>query len=159
MVCCSSAGLLQELVSQLEAAAGECSIRLKQLDKKSEKAALVAQKARLLQLLDPEQVPAAALALALPLLALKVSNKLVNVPGRAIGGFLAVLQPSLQEEECTLVQQYHQLVVESLKLQSGAKDAGADGAKEQLGQLQEQLAGLLPKLKALVGIDPPAASS
>lgn len=146
----------QELVSQLEAAATECGIRLRRLDKKAEKALLAAQKARLLQLLEPEQAPAAALALAVPLLAVKVGGRLVNVPGRAIGGLLGVLQPSMAEEEYGLVQQFHQQVVDSLKAQSQRQQEGqAAGA----GQLDEQLAGLLPRIKALVGVTGPAAAA
>lgn len=129
----------------------ECSIRLKRLDKKSEKALLSAQRARLLQLLESEQSPATALALALPLLTIKVSSKLVNIPGRAIAGVLAALQPSMQEDEFAVVQQYHQLVVDSLKQQS-KQQQGADGEQPAV-DVDQQLAGLLPKLKALVGIE------
>uniref|UniRef100_A0A383VLC1 E3 UFM1-protein ligase 1 homolog n=1 Tax=Tetradesmus obliquus TaxID=3088 RepID=A0A383VLC1_TETOB len=143
---------VQELLSQLEAAGAECGMRLRRLDKKSEKALLVQQKARLLGLLTPEQSPAAVLALALPLLAVKAAGKLVNTPGRAIGGVLAALQPHLQEPEVELMQQYHALVVESLRAQS----SGA-GEQQQQQQLEEQLAGLTPRLKALVGIEPVAA--
>jgi hypothetical protein len=134
-------------------------MRLRRLDKKAEKPLLVAQKSRLLGLLGPEQSPAAVLALALPLLAVKAAGKLVNTPGRAIGGVLAALQAHLQEAEVELVQQYHGLVVESLKAQSGAKGAGEGDQQQQQQQLEEQLAGLTPRLKALVGIEPAAASS
>ncbi|WIA28131.1 hypothetical protein OEZ86_010705 [Tetradesmus obliquus] len=136
---------VQELLSQLEAAGAECGMRLRRLDKKSEKALLVQQKARLLGLLTPEQSPAAVLALALPLLAVKAAGKLVNTPGRAIGGVLAALQPHLQEPEVELMQQYHALVVESLRAQS----SGAGEQQQQQQQLEEQLAGLTPRLKAL----------
>ncbi|WIA08065.1 hypothetical protein OEZ85_007531 [Tetradesmus obliquus] len=118
---------VQELLSQLEAAGAECGMRLRRLDKKSEKALLVQQKARLLGLLTPEQSPAAVLALALPLLAVKAAGKLVNTPGRAIGGVLAALQPHLQEPEVELMQQYHALVVESLRAQSSGAALGSSG--------------------------------
>jgi hypothetical protein len=44
--------------SALEAAASECGLRLRRLDKKSEKAAAAAAKARLLALLSDEEDPA-----------------------------------------------------------------------------------------------------
>jgi hypothetical protein len=151
---------LQELLSQLEAAGSECSMRLRRLDKKAEKPLLVSQKSRLLGLLGPEESPAAVLALALPLLVVKAAGKLVNTPGRAISGVLAALQPHLQEQEVELVQQYHALVVDSLKAQSaGSKGAGEEEQQQQQQQVEEQLAGLTPRLKALVGIEPAAASS
>ena len=67
------------------------------------------------------------------------------------------LQPHLQEQDVEMVQQYHALVVESLKAQSaGAKGTREDGQQQQLN---EQLVGLTPRLKALVGIESAAAGS
>jgi hypothetical protein len=148
---------LQELLSQLEAAGAECGMRLKRLDKKAEKALLVSQKSRLSGLIGPEQSPAAVLALALPLLAVKAAGKLVNTPGRAIGGVLTALQSHLQEQEVDLVQQYHALVVESLKAQSAGSKAAGEGEQQQQQQVEEQLVGLTLRLKALVGIEAAAA--
>jgi hypothetical protein len=148
---------LQELMSQLEAAGTECGMRLKRLDKKAEKALLVSQKSRLMGLLGPGQCPAAVLALALPLLAVKAAGKLVNTPGRAIGGVLTALQSHLQEQEVDLVQQYHALVVESLKAQSAGTKGAGEGEQQQQQQVEEQLVGLTPRLKALVGIEAAAA--
>lgn len=143
---------MQEFIAQLESAAIECSIRLRRLDKKSEKALLTAQKSRLMQLLQAEQLPATTLAVALPLLTLKVSSKLLNVPGRAISGVLAALQPSMQEEDYAVVQQFHQLVVESLKMQSKQQQDADE--KQHTSDIDERLRLLLPGLKALVGIEP-----
>lgn len=131
-------------MAKLEAAAQECGICLKRLDKKSEKAACSAQKARLMQLLHEEQSPAAVLALALPLLVLKTCHRLMSIPGRAIGGVLALLQEKLEPEQHTLVQQFHELVVESLK-------AAAAGGQDAAGT--EQLQGLVPGLKVLAGVE------
>jgi hypothetical protein len=147
---------MQELLSQLEAAGSECGMRLKRLDKKAEKTLLVSQKSRLMGLLGPEQSPAAVLALALPLLAVKAAGKLVNTPGRAIGGVLTALQSHLQEQEVELVQQYHALVVEGLRAQSVVSKGAGEGEQQQQ-QVEEQLVGLTPRLKALVGIEAAAA--
>jgi hypothetical protein len=144
---------LQDFVTQLETAAAECGIRLRRLDKKAEKPLLTAQKARLLQLLESETSPAAALALALPLLVLKVSGKLANVPGRAIGGVLMALKAEMAEDDFSLMQQFHQLVVDSLKLQAASGRRLEDDGQQQAAQhLQQQLTMLLPKVKVLVGL-------
>ena len=142
---------LQEFITQLEAAATECGLRLKRLDKKSEKAVLAAQKARLLQLLAPEGTPATALALAVPLLVLQHKHKLLSVPGRGISTVLQQLSGQLFPAAFEFVSGYHESVVESLKLQSGA---GGEGQQQErkLGQLQQQLEEKLPVLKALVGL-------
>ncbi len=66
---------VQDLEASLESAAAELGLRLRCLDKKSEKAALAAQRARLLAALALEGVPANALALALPLVVLKATGK------------------------------------------------------------------------------------
>jgi hypothetical protein len=142
--------LLQDFVSKLEAASQQCGIRLKRLDKKSEKAACTAHKARLLGLLQDEQAPAAVLALVLPLLALKTSNKLVSIPGRAIGGVLALLQSKLEAEQHSLVQQFHELVVDSLKSAAAGGEASAG---------PEQLQTLIPHVKALAGVEGAAGAS
>jgi hypothetical protein len=136
---------LQEFVAELEAAAQECGIRLKRLDKKAEKAAVSGHRARLMGLLHGEQAPAAVLALALPLLVLKTCSKLVSIPGRAIGSVLAMLQPQLEEGQFVLVQGFHEGVVASLKAASGG--AGDAAAAEQQLEAQAQ------QLKALVGVD------
>jgi hypothetical protein len=142
---------VQDFVSKLEAAAMECGIRLKRLDKKAEKAACSAQKAKLLQLLHDEQAPAAALALVLPLLVLKSCNKLMSIPGRAIGGVLVLLQGQLEEEQHTLVQQFHERVVESLKAGS------ADGAGAGDAESQQSMHALVSQVKQLAGVEGAAA--
>jgi hypothetical protein len=53
-----TAGGTQEVEAALEAAASECGLRLRRLDKKSEKAAVAAAKGRLMGLLADEQDPA-----------------------------------------------------------------------------------------------------
>lgn len=135
----------QDFVGKLEAAAQECGIRLKRLDKKSEKAACTAHKARLLALLHDEQAPAAVLALVLPLLVLRSCHKLLSISGRAIGGVLALLGGKLEPEQHALVQQFHELVVDSLKT---AAAGAAEGAASS-----EQLQTLLPQVKALAGAE------
>jgi hypothetical protein len=143
--------VVQAFISELEAAASECGLRLKRLDKKSEKAALSAQKARLLQLVAPEAMPATALALAVPLLVLQHKHKLLSVPGRGISTVLQQLSGQLSPAAFEFVCKYHESVVESLKLQSGA---GGEGEQQEvkLAQLQQQLEEKLPVLKALVGL-------
>lgn len=149
----AAACVVQDFVSKLEAAAMECGIRLKRLDKKSEKAACSAQKAKLLQLLHDEQAPAAVLALVLPLLVLKSCNKLMNIPGRAIGGVLALLQGQLEEEQHALVQQFHKRVVESLK----AASAGGEGSGD--AESQQSMQALVSQVKQLAGVEGAAAAT
>lgn len=147
-----SACAVQDFVSKLEAAALECGIRLKRLDKKAEKAACAAQKAKLLQLLRDEQVPAAVLALVLPLLVLKTCHKALSIPGRAIGGILVLLQGKLEEEQHALVQQFHELVVESLKAASAGSEGPSDAASQQ------SLQAMVPKVKELAGVEATTAA-
>lgn len=137
-------------MSKLEAAAQECSIRLKRLDKKAEKAACTAHKARLLGLLHDEQAPAAVLSLALPLLVLKSSHKLMSIPGRAIGGVLGLLESKLEPEQHALVQQFHELVVDTLKAAASGNEGSANS---------EQLQVLVPQVKALAGVEGTTAST
>lgn len=144
---CFFAARAQDFVSKLESAAQECGIRLKRLDKKSEKAACTVQKARLLQLLHAEETPAAVLALVLPLLVLKSCNRLMSIPGRAIGGVLVMLEGNMQPEQHALIQQFHQLVVDSLKAAAAGDGASANGG------VGEQLAGLVPQVKVLAGVE------
>ena len=146
---------MQALLVQLEAAAAECGMRLRRLEKKSEKALLTAQRARLLGALESETSPAAALALALPLLAAKAAGRLVNAPGRAISGVLAALRPSMSEADADLVQRFHAAVVDSLRAHAGRGDeAGGGGNSSDSGDpvasQQQQLDDLLPQLKAAV---------
>ncbi len=81
--------LPQDLESALEDAANECGLRLRRLDKKSEKAALAAQRTRLMALLSGEDTPANALALALPLLFLKATG--ASLAGKTHSGVLNCL--------------------------------------------------------------------
>ncbi|GBF94592.1 hypothetical protein Rsub_06707 [Raphidocelis subcapitata] len=135
-----AAGGPSDVAAALEAAAGECGLRLRRLDKKSEKAAVAAAKARLLALLDAEQEPAAALALALPLLHLRATGRLLSLPGRAMGPVLARLEGQLPEGGYETARAFLDGVVESLK-------QGGGGA-----ELAEGLAAQLPALKVLAGL-------
>jgi hypothetical protein len=137
--------LLQEFFNHLEAAASECGMRLKRLDKKSEKAALASHKARLLALLAPESSPAAALALVVPLLVLVHCHKLVTLPGRSLSVVIDKLKEQLSEEQFKLLSEYHAAVVASLKAQGAA---GSEPSAEAQ-QLQEHLTSNLDALKAL----------
>jgi hypothetical protein len=142
---------VQAFVSELGAAAHECGIRLKQLDKKAEKAALAAHRARLAALLQGEDGPAAVLALALPLLVMKTCSRAVSIPGRAIGGVLAMLQPQLEAQQHELLQAFHEGVVASLKAAPGG-GAAAGEQQQQQQQQQQRLAAQVPQLKALAGV-------
>lgn len=65
---------LQEVETALESAAGDLGLRVRQLDKKSEKAAAATERARLLDALSAESDAAAALMLVVPLLFLKATG-------------------------------------------------------------------------------------
>ena len=70
---------MQALISVLEEAAGEAGVRLKRLDRKSEKAALQAEQQALDKQLQAGQDPAAVLSLAVPLLVQRVRSQLALV--------------------------------------------------------------------------------
>jgi hypothetical protein len=82
-------------------------------------------------------VSQAALALALPLLHLRATGKLLSVPGRAMGPFLARLQPQLPEGGFRAAQAFLDDVVESLKQGGGGGEVGA------------RLSAALPAIKEL----------
>lgn len=133
-------------------------MRLRKLDKKSEKSAVAVHRARLQHMLETEASPAAALALLVPLLVIKAHYKLVSVPGRAIGGVLALLQPALAEGVHQAVLAFHEAVVESLKLMSQGHQEGSGGAG-RLAHVNEGLQAQLPLVREMVlGSDKGGAS-
>jgi hypothetical protein len=97
---------------------------------------------------QPLRPPQAALALALPLLHLKATGRLLSVPGRAMGPVLLRLKPLLPEDGFAVAQGFLDGVVELLKQQGGGGGGGeGDGSPGPA----ERLAAALPALKALAG--------
>ena len=146
-------GSIPDVEAAVEAAAGECGLRLRRLEKKAEKAAIANARARLMALLADEADPAAALTLALPLLHLKATGRLLSVPGRAMAPVLQRLEGKLPEGGFEAAKRFLDDVVESLKQQGGGSGGGGGGEGEgAAAALGERLAAALPALKALAGV-------
>ena len=89
---------MQALVAVLEEAAGEAGVRLKRLEKKSEKAALLSEQQALEKQLQAAEDPAAELSLAVPLIVQRVRHQPASVHFHVwvmIGLYEEVAQPPL----------------------------------------------------------------
>ena len=130
--------------TSLEEAAEAAGLRLKRYDKRAEKAAVAEFQQKLSEKLQPEADPAAALALAVPLMFARSTGRIVSVPGKVITGVISRLESAgLPEGAHELMLSFHQDVVAYLKSKS------ADGGPDQ--EALERLEEALPKLKALCG--------
>lgn len=164
----------------LEAAASECGLRLRRLDKKSERAASAALRSKLAAALELESAPAAGLALAVPLTFHKATGVmcvcvclgggirrqrdhaaacLTRVappsPGRLVSVPGRALGGVLQRLQLELPEPSYQLLqgFHDAVVES-LKLASAEGAESaaRAAALGEQLAAQLPALKALAGL-------
>jgi hypothetical protein len=135
------------LDAALEPLAAACGVRLKRLDKRSERALLAAHREALAAQLAAEDAPPAALLLAVPLLYAERASVALSLPGRALSAAVARLgdQLTTPEEQRTL-SGFHDAVVALLQLRSCD---GADAVKAAAEAKQAWLAAHLPALRQL----------
>ncbi|PNW71999.1 hypothetical protein CHLRE_16g686650v5 [Chlamydomonas reinhardtii] len=156
-----AAASVREAEALLDRGAAAVGVRVKKLDKKSEKAALAALRERLLGALSGEADPPAALALMVPLAHLRITGKAVSLPGKALGPVLGRLTAltaaaaegggggGLSEELAACVRglsALHEGVVDYLRAQSSSAPGGDTAA------MLEQLTASLPPLKNALGL-------
>ena len=144
---------LQVFTSELDAAVEAAGLRLRRLDKRSERALVFTQRKAW-----EAQVASAgdASTLVVPLLLARQHGRLVSLPGRALGAAVELLryEKSLPEEGCALLAEFHTAVVEQLKLQSG----GGGGSGEEQDVAAAALEQLVPRVRALVADSPVEAA-
>jgi hypothetical protein len=133
-----------EFMAAVEAA----GMRMRKLDKRSERALVFAQRK-----LWEAQAAAATdastlLMLVLPLLIARQHGRVVSLPGRALSAAIDVLQGGqLPQEALQLLSDFHAAVVEQLKLQSGGGGGGGDeGASSEV---EAKLVAMLPRVHEL----------
>ncbi|KAF5828079.1 hypothetical protein DUNSADRAFT_18260 [Dunaliella salina] len=159
----ASASTIRDALEALSHAAEVLGLRLKAVDKKQERAVLAQLRAELLGALSSEHDPAAALALVVPLLFMRVTGKAVAVPGKALAAVLArcgsgssnsgtrASAGSLSPEALSSVEAFHTQVVEHLVLMGGGGRGSTDESRRQ-ASLAESLAQQLPAMKCLAGL-------
>jgi hypothetical protein len=131
------------LEAALEPLSSACGLRLKPLDKKSERALLLAHRRALAVQLAAETEPPAALLLAVPLLYATRHGRALSLPGRALGAAIARLSDQLTPEEHRTLSAFQEAVVELLQLRSDDSDAGKAAAQAKGAALAAQLPQLL----------------
>ena len=134
------------LEAALEPLASACGLRLKLLDKKSERALLQAHRRALAAQFAAETEPPAALLLAVPLLYATCFGRALSLPGRGLGAAIARLSDQLTPEEHRTLSNFQEAVVELLQLRGDESDAGKAAAQAGGAALAAQL----PQLQALV---------
>ena len=134
------------LEAALEPLASACGLRLKPLDKKSERALLQVHRRALSAQFAAETEPPAALLLAVPLLYATCFGRALSLPGRGLGAAISRLSDQLTPEEHRTLSAFQEAVVELLQLRGDESDAGRAVAQAK-GTV---LAAQLPKLQALV---------
>ncbi|KAG2435773.1 hypothetical protein HXX76_006969 [Chlamydomonas incerta] len=151
------AAAVRDAEALLDRGSAAVGVRVRKLDKKSEKAALAALRERLLGQLAAEADPPAALALMVPLAHLRITGKAVSLPGKALGPVLSRLGAlagaeggGVSEELAGCVRglaALHEGVVEYLRAQSGGGGGGGE-----TGAMLERLTASLPPLKNALGL-------
>ncbi|EFN57486.1 hypothetical protein CHLNCDRAFT_143015 [Chlorella variabilis] len=128
---------LEQFQSELDAAAEAAGLRLRRLDKRTERTLVFAQ--RKLWESQAAAAPDAStlLMLVVPLLLARQHGRAVSLPGRAVSAALDLLQGGqLPQDSLQLLADFHAAVVDQLKLQSGGRDEEArDEATQKLERL------------------------
>ncbi|KAL3684082.1 hypothetical protein R1sor_002104 [Riccia sorocarpa] len=102
----------------LEAVMEESGLRLKKLDKKSERALLHAQKKLLMAEVAEEEDPVALLPKVVALLFVQVHSRALQAPGRAMAAAVTRLKSGLSEESYQTLMAYHTSTVQLLSMQA-----------------------------------------
>jgi hypothetical protein len=131
---------LQRFQSELEAAAEAAGLRLRRLDKRTERGLVFAQRKAWEAAAAGARDASALLALAVPLLIARQCGRAVSLPGRALGAGLDVLQVAqLPHDSLQLLSDFHAAVVEQLRLQSGDDDEARDEAERRVERLMPRV--------------------
>ncbi|KAK9734881.1 hypothetical protein RND81_04G169200 [Saponaria officinalis] len=138
-------------MTALSAAADESGLYLKKLDKKLEKALLHSYRKDLMSQVSSETDPVSLLPKVVASLCLKVHNKALQAPGRAMFTAVSRLKDKLDDSAYKTLMDYHSATVALLSLMSATSNDGEDGgASDQISAKKEFLESLMPTLKSLV---------
>ncbi|KAL9235232.1 hypothetical protein vseg_010011 [Gypsophila vaccaria] len=137
-------------MTALSAVAEESGLYLKKLDKKLEKALVHAYRKDLISQVSSETDPVSLLPKVVSSLYLKVYNKALQAPGRAMFAAVSRLKDKLDDSAYKTLMDYHSAAVALLSLMSATPNDGEDGASDQISAKKEFLESLMPTLKSLV---------
>eukprot|EP00803_Ostreobium_quekettii_P004714 evm.model.scf_1673.1 EVM.evm.TU.scf_1673.1 scf_1673:10433-21504(-) len=139
-------GDAQALYDTIEKAGEAFALRLKKMDRKLERQLVTELKTRLKEELARSTTPAACLALVVPFLFAQIHNSAVSIPGKAIAGVLLSMKADMEEDAYLLLDEFHKLVVASLKEQSRSAPISPE-------EVAEVLQVKLAMVKAALGIE------
>uniref|UniRef100_A0A7C9DWZ8 E3 UFM1-protein ligase 1 homolog n=1 Tax=Opuntia streptacantha TaxID=393608 RepID=A0A7C9DWZ8_OPUST len=134
----------------LAAAAEESGLFLKRLDKKLEKTLVHSYRKDLASQVSAETDPVSLLPKVVSLLYLKVHNKALQAPGRAMSVAVSRLKDKLDDTAYKTLMDYHSATVALLASTSAATHDGDEVASDGIPTKKEVLESLMPSLKSLV---------
>lgn len=132
-----------------EAVVTESGLRLKKLDKKSERALLFSYRKGLASQVEDETDSVALLPKVVGLLFVQVHSRALQAPGRAVSAAILRLKGTIADDLFEVLMEYHKCTVQVLSLQAAANSEESDTPNEVTTK-QEELETLIPKLKSIV---------
>ncbi|ESQ37376.1 hypothetical protein EUTSA_v10002404mg [Eutrema salsugineum] len=130
--------------------AEESGLILKKLDKKLERTLLHAYRKDLISQVSTESDPVALLAKVVSLLYIKVHNKALQAPGRAIAAAISHLKDKLDESAYKTLTDYQTATVTLLALISASSGEEHDCSADRILTKRELLESQMPILRTLV---------
>ncbi|ESQ37370.1 hypothetical protein EUTSA_v10002414mg [Eutrema salsugineum] len=130
--------------------AGESGLVLKKLDKKLERTLLHAYRKDLISQVSTESDPVALLAKVVSLLYIKVHNKALQAPGRAIAAAISHLKDKLDESAYKTLTDYQTATITLLALMSASSGEEHDCSADRILTKRELLESQMPILRTLV---------
>ncbi|XP_021720945.1 E3 UFM1-protein ligase 1 homolog [Chenopodium quinoa] len=128
----------------------ESGLFLKKLDKKLEKALLHSYRKDLTSQVSMENDPVLLLPKVVSLLYLKIHNKALQAPGRAMSIAVSRLKDKLDDSAFKTLMDYHSATVALLSILSASTNDEDDCASDRIATKKELLESLMPTLKGLV---------
>ncbi|KFK33970.1 hypothetical protein AALP_AA5G085400 [Arabis alpina] len=130
--------------------AEESGLVLKKLDKKLERTLLHGYRKDLISQVSTESDPVALLAKVVSFLYIKVHNKALQAPGRAIAAAISHLKDKLDESAYKTLMEYQTATVTFLALMSASSGEEHDCSADRILTKRELLESQMPILRALV---------
>ncbi|KNA09317.1 hypothetical protein SOVF_154620 [Spinacia oleracea] len=128
----------------------ESGLFLKKLDKKLEKSLLHSYRKDLTSQVSMETDPVLLLPKVVSLLYLKIHNKALQAPGRAMSIAVSRLKDKLDDSVFKTLMDYHSATVTLLALMSASSNDEDEFASQRITTKKELLESLMPTLKALI---------
>ncbi|CAH2065237.1 unnamed protein product [Thlaspi arvense] len=130
--------------------AEESGLVLKKLDKKLERTLLHSYRKDLISQVSTDSDPVALLAKVVSLLYIKVHNKALQAPGRAIAAAISHLKDKLDESAYKTLTDYQTATVTLLALISASSGEEHDCSSDRILTKRELLESQMPVLRTLV---------